>query len=77
MCPRAIIFPFLYSNMLRTLEPPHKCLVVLSRGLFRVRDIGAMEGVRAAALADNLAFDALIHLLQERGTGSQQKLAIR
>lgn len=61
--------------MLRTLEPPHKRLVVLSGGLFRVRGIGAIKGVRAVALADNVAFDALIHLLQ-RETGSQQKLAI-
>ena len=61
---------------LRTLESSHKRLVALSVGLFRVRGTGIIERVCAVALADNFAFDALIHLLENRGTASQQKPAI-
>ena len=62
--------------MLRTLESSRKCLVALSGRLFSVRGTGTIDGVCAIALADDVAFDALIHLLEERGTTSQQKLAI-
>ena len=74
---RVLISPLLYRTMLCTLEPPHERLVALAGGSFRVRGTGTIEGVFAVALSDNVAFDALIHLLQEREMKSQQKQAIR